>query len=69
MNNFPWVVVVVFRYDSPTEPIVVNVYGYQRKSEAMSRQRAIKKLAKDDGVTDRLIACRVRPVYTDLDDE
>jgi hypothetical protein len=62
---YPWVVVVVFRYDSPTEPIVVNVFGYESQREATARQRRIKALAKRQGVTDRLVACRVRPVYVE----
>lgn len=66
MSN-KWVCVVVFKYPSKTNPVVVNVYGYPTKKEAVAHQYRAKKTAREAGFydEDRVIAIRVRPIIDD----
>ena len=71
--NPRWVNVIVYRYPSKTNPVIVNVYGFATKKEAQASQRAARRSFKELPVPQsmdlngesRLIANRVRPVLVD----
>jgi hypothetical protein len=54
-----WITVVVFQGST----LVVNAYWYSEEKAARAFQRKVRREARRDRVTDRLIACRVRPSY------
>jgi len=58
-----WVLVVVSRYPSPTNPVVVNVFGYPTKALAQAHERRTKKHARENDLD--VIAIRVRPIIDD----
>lgn len=58
-----YVVVVVYRYPSKTNPIIVNVYGHPTEAKARSQQLRIRREAKKERIDpERIIAVRVRPI-------
>ena len=59
-----WVNVVVFRHDLETQPIIVNVYWFETKDEALASHRKAKNQTDREGVVGRVIANWVRPALT-----
>jgi hypothetical protein len=60
----PWALVVVYEYPSKTRPIIVNVYEYPERKDALTEQRRVKEEVKTaHNGQGRLIACRVRPIH------
>ena len=59
-----WVNVVAFRCDLETQPIMVNAYWFDTKSEAQASQRKAKNQTEREGVVGRVIANWVRPAMT-----
>jgi len=59
-----WVNVVAFRHDLETQPIIVNVYWFETKSEAQASHRKAKNQTEREGVGGRVIANWVRPALT-----
>lgn len=58
-----FVCVVVFKYPSPTNPVIVNAYYHPDKPDAEAHKRQIIRDAKRDHIDMSRLTVRVKPLW------